>query len=152
MFDEVKTTRAYWNLLKKATAVRNPRKMGPIKRDDNSLAIDDKEKAALMNTYFATIGEKLANELVTTDTYDHKDLPSSDIPKISTIHISEKRIKKKVESLKPNKSTGPDGISPKLLKLAGDAIVIPLANLFRNSVRLETVYNNCKNRPIVTNI
>ena len=100
--------------------------------------IDGEEKAGFMNSYFTTIGEKLANQLATRDTRDYIVPPNSDIPQISTIDISEKRLKQKVESLKLNKSTGPDCISPKLLKLAGDAIVLPLANLYRNSVKLET--------------
>ena len=100
--------------------------------------IDGEEKVGFMNSYFTTIGEKLANQLATTDTRDYIVHPKSDIPKISTIDMSEKKIKQKVESLKRNKSTGPDGISPKLLKLAGDAIVLALANLYRNSVKLET--------------
>ena len=87
-----------------------------------------------MNSYFTTIGEKLANQLATTDTRDYIVPSNSHIPQISTICISEKRIKQKVESLKPNKSTSPDGILPKLLELAGDAIVLPLTNLYRNSV------------------
>ena len=87
------------------------------------------EKSGLVNSYFATIGVKLANQLATIDTHDYLVPPNSDISTISTIYISEKRIKKKVESLKPNKSTGLDGISPKVLKLAGDAIVLAWVNL-----------------------
>ena len=37
--------------------------MGPLKREDDSLALLDEEKAALMNSYFSTIGEKLADKL-----------------------------------------------------------------------------------------
>ena len=55
----------------KATSVRHTKKIGPIKRDDNSLAIDFEEKAGFMNSYFTTIGEKLANQLATTDTRDY---------------------------------------------------------------------------------
>ena len=37
--------------------------MAPLKREEDSLALLDEEKAALMNSYFSTIGEKLADEL-----------------------------------------------------------------------------------------
>ena len=41
---------------------------------------------------------------------------------------------KKVQLLKMNKSTGPDHIPPKLIKLAGTAIVSALVALFRLSI------------------
>ena len=63
MFDEVKNTTMYGKLLKKATNPTRPKTMGPLKREDDSLALLDEEKAALMNSYFSTIGEKLADEL-----------------------------------------------------------------------------------------
>ena len=54
MFDEVITTEAYWRLLKKATNPKVYKAIGPIKREDDSLAVLDDEKANLMNSYFAT--------------------------------------------------------------------------------------------------
>ena len=46
--------------------------------------------------------------------------------------------------LKNNKATGPDGTSPKLLKLAGTTVVGPLTSLFMQSIRECRVYNNWK--------
>ena len=63
MFDEVKNTAMYWKLLKTATNPTRPKTIGPLKREDDSLALLDEEKAALMNSYFSTIGKKLAAEL-----------------------------------------------------------------------------------------
>ena len=62
MFKEVKKTRAYRNLLNK---VRNPiarKNIGSVKREDSS-ALADEEEASLMNSYFATVGDKLAAAL-----------------------------------------------------------------------------------------
>ena len=63
MFDEVKNTTMYWSLLKKARNPTRPKTIGPLKREDDGLALLNEEKAALMNSYFSTIGEKLADEL-----------------------------------------------------------------------------------------
>ena len=54
---EAKTTSAYWNLLSKDTNPKVRKKIGPLKRDDNSLAVKDTEKASLMNRFFSTIAE-----------------------------------------------------------------------------------------------
>jgi hypothetical protein len=61
---EVKNTRDYWNILNIATKDTGKKStIGPLKRPDESLVINDEEKANLMNTYFANIGELLANEI-----------------------------------------------------------------------------------------
>ena len=50
-----KTTSAYWNVLSKANNHKVTEKIGPLKRDDNSLAVKDTEKASLMNCFFSSI-------------------------------------------------------------------------------------------------
>ena len=52
MFNEVKDTGAYWNLIKKATNQNIKNKIGPLKRDDGTLALINKDKADLFNFYF----------------------------------------------------------------------------------------------------
>jgi len=64
MFKEVKKTSAYWNLISNATHSRvHMKNIGPLKRSDGSLVVTDDEKARLMNSHFALVGEKLANAL-----------------------------------------------------------------------------------------
>ena len=47
-------------------------------------------------------------------------------------------------SLKTNKATGPDGISPRLLAAAGTSIAVPLTNLYLRSLREAKVYFDWK--------
>ena len=63
---------------------------------------------------------------------------------ISDINLSSLDIDRKITLLKNNKATGLDGISPKLLKLTGTAVVGPLTSLFMQSIRECSVYNNWK--------
>lgn len=67
MFSEVKNTSAYWNLLRRATNPKVRKNIGLLKREDDTLAFADAEKASLMNSYFAMIGPKLFNTLPPTD-------------------------------------------------------------------------------------
>ena len=48
-------------------------------------------------------------------------------------------IRNKIEALKTNKSAGPDNIPPKLLRLAGVAIIPPLGSIYRYSIQTKTV-------------
>ena len=65
-----------------------------------------------MNCFFSTIGEKLAAG------HTQPSQPSTGpcntlAPQIWDIRLSSKEIDKKINLLKMNKATGPDGISPK---------------------------------------
>ena len=57
-FQEIKETCTFWNMVNKATNSTTRKCIGPLKWVDGSLALADDEKACLMNSYFATIGEK----------------------------------------------------------------------------------------------
>ena len=52
--------------------------------------------------------------------------------------------KKKKNILKSNKSSGPDDFSPKLLKLAGKAIISALVDIFNYSIESRTIFSAWK--------
>ena len=58
--------------------------------------------------------------------------------------ISQRSVHKKVQLLKINTSTGPDHIPPKLIKLAGTAIVPALVALFRFSIKRGVIFSSWK--------
>ena len=52
LFKEVKSSSAYWNLLNKATRPNARKSIGPIWRDDGSLALTDEDKENVINSFF----------------------------------------------------------------------------------------------------
>ena len=115
---EVKTSSAYWKLVKDATNLsKSHTPIGPLKREDGSLAVCDVEKANMMNAYFSSIGTTLASQLpanlsalqLETGTEDD----STDIPTLAVIDIQEGTVKSKIQNLKTNKATGPDEVAPR---------------------------------------
>ena len=124
---EVKSAAAYWNLIAEATNPVKRNKIGPLKRQDGSLAVNDTEKANLINDFFANIGTRLgrANSNLPQQS-DRNDL----VPSVTDITACEDLVRRKLKAIKPNKSAGPDEIPPKLLKLAEPAIASPLTSLF----------------------
>ena len=72
------------------------------------------------------------------------DLGNTSPPLLSQIEIPPQRIYRKVNQLKLNKSSGPDNLSPKLLKLAGDDIVPSMYRLFNTSIESESLYSSWK--------
>ena len=118
---EVKSLAAYWNFIAEATNPVRRKRVGPLKREDGSLAVDDSGKANLINDFFANIGTRLGRA--------NSDRTGS-VPSVTDITVSEDSVRRKLKAIKPNKSAGPDDIPPKLLKLAEAAIISLLTGIF----------------------
>ena len=147
MFEEAKKTSAYWKLINKATnRIERKRAIGPLKRNDGTLALMDKDQAERMNSYFTTIRENLINSLPLPSEHALADgnITSSLIPAPSFPLLTNQVVEEKVNRLKANKSSGPDEVSPKLLKLAGKAIVPALTDIFNYSIKRRTVFFSWK--------
>ena len=120
----------------------NPKRkqhIGPIRRDDKTLAVLDDEKAKLMNAFFATVDIEISrNPSCTRKAVSNGGLP---VQTISSCSIPEDSVSRKIKALKPSNATGPDWITPKLLRLAEPAIVSPLTKLYARSITKGEVYN-----------
>ena len=77
--------------------------------------------ARFCNAYFATIGLKLSNTLPPPTTCGHgitcAEKGETDTPRLTDAYVSKSLVADKIKALKTRKSTGPDNIPPKLLKL-----------------------------------
>ena len=117
-----------------------------MKRDDGSLALADDEKACLMNSYFATIGKKLAEELQfilkSSRLYNLNTAKTTTEPRpLERLTISQYSIPTKIIALNINKFTGPDNILLKLLRILGNAIVQALTGLYQFSCESKSVFS-----------
>ena len=142
-FQKVKNTKSFWKLINKASNTRVDPPPPAIRRDDGTLATSDKEKAELLNSYFASIGENQAKKLP-RPTVPIQTLYTKVTPTIASIDITQETVRKYIETLNPQKATGPDGISPKLLKLAGQSVTAPLSVIFNQSLRETSVPSTWK--------
>ena len=139
---EITTTKAYWNLLPNATKPKVRKPIGPIRLEDKSISVEDSEKVNLVNEYFASLGKRLAA--------GYAQLPATTannpalVPQISNVSLSTDVIKKILNAKKSGKSTGPDNVSPKLLKLAGPSIVSALHSLYTRSLQECKVFKDWK--------
>ena len=89
----------------------------------------DYEKAECLNEYFASIS---------TINDDNCQLPTFEfkcLNRLSNISCSVDEIKTLIDILNPNKASGPDGISNKMLKPVAQEVAQPLSILFNRSFR-----------------
>ncbi len=95
----------------------------------NGIAAEcDNEKAEMLNRFFTSV---FVHE-------DKTNIPKPDTvfngPKLSNIVITDEMVKKKLDSLNPNKSPGVDRHHPRILKELKEQLVTPLTMLFRKSL------------------
>ena len=122
-------------------------RIGPLKREDGSLAVNDVEKANLINDFFANIGTRLGRA---NRNFPHQsDRIGCSVPSVTDITICEDSVRRKLKAIKPNKSAGPDDIAPKLLKLAEPAIVSPLTGLFSFCAHLGETFTDWKKARLI---
>ena len=138
--------------MKRAADPKARKTIGPVKRDDGTLALADQEKACIMNSYFTTVGLNLASNFppITGKRQGANSSPKDNrtVPLLKEGHVSGLAIRNKLEALNANKSMGPDNIQPKLLKLAGGAIIPSLESLYRYSIQTKTVFTSWKTAKI----
>ena len=83
-----------------------------------------------MNEHFSTVGERLANECMTAYNQDFTAYIHRVTPTIMNMDLNPEMVDRSLKKLKANKASGPDEISPKLVKLAGSAILPSLTSMF----------------------
>ena len=104
----------------------------PLQTINGDIITDDSEKATLLNNHFtaqSTLNILPAHNPLTNNTNNIVPVPS-----LENIIISEQEVLRTLNSLDSNKSTGPDGIPVKLLKLTALLISEPLAKLYNKSL------------------
>ena len=115
-FQKASNSKDFWRTVKKVQKNRANNKIGPIEDNSGTVETRDKVKAEPMNDFFATIGEKLANELPDnqhTEEENYTTCPSeiTTAPVIQDIKTDREFLQKQLKSIKPEKASGPDNTS-----------------------------------------
>ena len=106
--------------------------VAPLKKD-GQLTSDPMVQAEVLNAQFQSVFGDGA-------TYTDEDFqtkigtPALDIPPMDAIHITPHGVKKLMMILDPNKATGPDGISPRILKELAEELAPGLTTIFQSSL------------------
>ena len=131
LFDEVKNCKAYWKLITNAAGSTNKSSIVGIRKQNGVIETCDKAKADILNEFFSSVGENLANELppiVHDNSYINRITPT-----VMNITLSNESPHESLKRLKGNKACGPDNVSPKLLKYGASALVPSLMSVFKVS-------------------
>ncbi len=107
-------------------------------KPDGSTTQSDTEKAETLNNFYSSV---FTNE--DTDNIPPFELRSN--VSIDALHTSPEEVLKKLKDLKPDKSPGPDGLHPRVLRETSDVLCTPLSMLFNKSFEESVLPPDWKN-------
>ena len=99
---------------------------------DGTKAIDARDKAEALNEFFGSVYQQESN-IIPPVTKNYKGIPHS------SIKVTDEMVMKKLKSLNPGKSTGPDDCHPYLLLNLANELCVPLRILFNKSLKERVV-------------
>ena len=102
--------------------------VAPLKVD-GKLVTEPKDKAEALNHQFQSV---FSHETVmpTDNESSHQQVPS-----MPSINITARGVLKLLKGLNPNKASGPDNISPRILRELSDELASPLTTIFQHSLQ-----------------
>ena len=144
LITEKQNPRKYHAILQQMIGKRKTSQVPPLLKHDGELAIDDKEKAEILNIHFAR--QSTSDRL--TDLPPHH---ASNVPELRNILVTQQEVLRELNSLQVNKSCGPDELPNKILKLVAILIYEPLTILFNKSLsegQFPTTWKEARVTPI----
>ena len=94
---------------------------------DGNFTKDDSESCQVLSDFFSSVFTK-------EDSGELPDFPKRTDFEVNDILVTEEKVKKKLMNLKTDKSQGPDGINPRLLKECNSSLSKPLSIIYQKSV------------------
>ena len=91
---------------------------------------NNKKKAEIFAIFFAKVWTKEPPGQVPSIKVKEIKYP------IKNLEITEKKVQEKLLDLKPNKTPGPDGVHPMILKNLSHDLVKPITAIFKESIRI----------------
>ena len=124
----------FWKIVKHFTSKKDSvSSIPPLCTTDDSGTqkwhVTDEEKGECLNSYFASVSSLDDTNAVLPPFIEHTDQV------LEHITVTEEEINDVIVNLDPNKASGPDLISNKMIKNVARAIVKPLCILFNRSLR-----------------
>ena len=122
-------TKKFWSYIK--SQKKDSCSVSPLK-SDGLLISDSKGKSNILNKQYCSV-------FTTENTENMPSKGESSSPILSSIKVTESGVRKMLQNLNPRKASGPDEISPMVLKTLADQLSKPLADLFQHSIQTGSV-------------
>ena len=135
--------KSFYKYLNSCTKTRS--RVGPLKDTNGILQTDDEVMTGILNTAYSSV-------FTVEDTSQFpqvEQLYQGDSPLTDTF-LGQEVVLKKINTLDPNKTPGPDKFHPKFLKEVGDILSVPLSIIFTKSLREKVVPRDWRTANVVS--
>ena len=119
-------------------------RIGPLKDSQGNLLTDDKQKAEIMNSYFTTISQSLAEQLELNTNINSAEYIYRVTPTCQQLGMDEKHFNQQFKDLKTEKAPGLDNVTSKELILADEAIKPVIKSIIRKSIADKNFHQTIK--------
>lgn len=132
-----KTPKKLWQTINK---IAHRKLSTPTAHDLIKIKKSEKESLNVCNDYFSSVGQNLANVILSKDNETQESLAAKvkvNPPTLNSIYMSptdNNEVLSLIQKLNPNSSPGLDSIDNKILKAIGPEIAEPLAAIFNLSI------------------
>jgi len=102
-------------------------RIGPIRDSEGNLCLESEEVGEVLNEYFASVFTSERDLVVCEDSVKQADM-------LEHVVVKKGDVLEILKNMRTDKSPGPDGIYPRLLREARHEIAAPLAMIFASSL------------------
>lgn len=124
--------KTWWTLVKEKQGISRQDIIPPLTRQDGTVATSSREKAQLLATLFA---EKMR---VSNPQLPPPCLVQQCEETVTKVEVTCSQVKRLLKELDTKKATGPDDISPQILKRCASELCVPLTTVFSACIRENT--------------
>lgn len=102
--------------------------VGNLKGCDGTEIEDNSQKAEVLSSFFS-------NVFTREETHQLPTMDKKTLVELNDVEIEEGQVLELMHHLQPDKSPGPDGLHPRVLKECAEVLARPLTSIFRSSLR-----------------
>lgn len=122
-------SKTWWSLVKEQQGTSHHDTIPPLNRPDGSTAASSKDKASLLAEFFA---KKMS---VDDPRRSPPHIPQETCHTVTSVPVSQEQVERLLKEVDVSKATGPDDISPRVLKQCARELSSPLSTVFESCLR-----------------
>jgi hypothetical protein len=125
-YSEDKNNRKFARYIKSKTKSKTA--IGPLITREKKMLTDDKDMAEELNTFFASVFTKEDLQMIPEAEKEHVEVA------MGPVVVTQQMIRKQIRRLRKEAAPGPDEITPGLLKMLEEEVLLPLEIIFNQSL------------------
>jgi hypothetical protein len=125
-YSEDKNNRKFARYIKSKTKSRTT--IGPLITKEKKMLTEDKDMAEELNTFFASVFTKEDLHMIPEAEEEEVEVP------MGPVVVTQQMIRRKIKKLRKEAAPGPDEITPGMLKMLEDEVLLPLEIIFNKSL------------------